>query len=505
MAQFLSLQEGRLAVFFGGAVSFLKEEPPVYFKLRIVRVFSSVALAVVTAMPCVAQVAVATPAASPDYDLILKGGHVLDAKNHIDGMMDVAIKDGLIARVAKDIPVTDGVKAVELNGLYVTPGLIDIHVHVYAGTGVRNSIEGDLSVYPDGFTFRNGITTVVDAGSSGWRSFPDFKDRVIDRSQTRVLAMLNIVGTGITHTIQEQNLDDMKAEPAAEMALKYPGLIVGIKSAHFTGPEWTPYEQAVKAGTIAHIPVMIDYGSRRIERPLYELLERVLRPGDIYTHAYSGNRGEQDSETGGPGKGMREGRARGVYFDVGNGQASFSWAVAVPLVKAGFLPDSISTDLYVESMNAGMKDLLNVGDKFLALGVPLADVVADMTSHPAHEILQDQLGNLSVGSPADVAVLSLQHGDFAFVDMFGTKLKGEQKMVCELTVRAGKVVYDLNGLTADDWDSPPSAANRQSKRWTTLAARGFGNTRRTPQPGSITTPPAQPKRWSPYPETPPTP
>ncbi len=450
------------------------------------------ALAALT-VSSVAQGQVTTPVTSPDYDLILKGGHVLDAKNHVDGMMDVAIKDGLIAKVAKDIPATDGVKAVELNGLYVTPGLIDIHVHVYAGTGVRASIEGDLSVYPDGFTFRNGVTTVVDAGSSGWRTFPDFKDRVIDRSQTRVLAMLNIVGTGITHTIQEQNLDDMKAEPAAAMALKYPGLIVGIKSAHFTGPEWTPYEQAVKAGTIAHIPVMIDYGSRRIERPLYELLERVLRPGDIYTHAYSGIRGEQDSETGGPGKGMREGRARGIYFDVGNGQGSFSWAVAVPLVKAGFLPDSMSTDLYTESMNAGMKDLLNVGDKFIALGVPLAEVVADMTSHPAHEIQQDQLGNLSVGAPADVAVLSLQQGDFAFVDMFGTKLKGKEKMVCELTVRAGKVVYDLNGLTAEDWDSPPSAANRQAKRWTTLAARGFGDARRGPQ------------RWAPYPQTAPNP
>ncbi len=290
-------------------------------RLRVL--YAGVVLATLAAIPCAAQGTVATAATSPDYDLILKGGHVLDAKNHIDSVMDVAIKDGLIAKVAKDIPATDGVKAVELNGLYVTPGLIDIHVHVYAGTGVRASIEGDLSVYPDGFTFRNGVTTVVDAGSSGWRSFPDFKDRVIDRSQTRVLAMLNIVGTGITHTIQEQNLDDMKAEPAAAMALKYPGLIVGIKSAHFTGPEWTPYEQAVKAGTIAHIPVMIDYGSRRIERPLYELLERVLRPGDIYTHAYSGIRGEQDSETGGPGRECGRGGRAGFISMLGMGRAAF--------------------------------------------------------------------------------------------------------------------------------------------------------------------------------------
>jgi dihydroorotase len=151
------------------------------------------------------------------------------------------------------------------------------------------------------------VTTIVDAGSSGWRSFPDFKDRVIDRSQTRVLAMLNIVGAGMRGGKYENNLADMQAGPTAAMALKYPGVIVGIKSAHFAGPEWTPYEQAVKAGNIAHIPVMIDFGVRRTERPLSQLLETVLRPGDIYTHAFSGERGEQDFKTGGPGPGMREG------------------------------------------------------------------------------------------------------------------------------------------------------------------------------------------------------
>src|SRR4030088_240194 len=135
--------------------------------------------------------------ALPAYDLLLQQGHVIDAKNHIDSVMDVAIKDGKIAKVAQHIPSSDALKTIDAKGLYVTPGLIDIHVHVYAGTGERRSYAGDNSVYPDGFTFRSGVTPVVDAGGAGWRNFDDFKARVIDRSQTRVLALINIVGNGM--------------------------------------------------------------------------------------------------------------------------------------------------------------------------------------------------------------------------------------------------------------------------------------------------------------------
>jgi dihydroorotase len=245
------------------------------------------------------------------------------------------------------------------------------------------------------------------------------------------------------------------------MALKYPNTIVGIKSAHFTGPEWLPYEQAVKAGTIAHIPVMIDYGEKRSERPLYDLLTRVLRPGDIYTHMYSGLRGEQDEKTGGPSAAMIEGRKRGIYFDVGHGGGSFSWTVAIPLVKAGFVPDSNSTDLHITSMNAGMKDMLNVSGKLLAMGIPLDDVIADDTWHPAREIRHEELGNLSVGSGADVAVLQLEHGHYGFIDMFNTRFDGTSKLTCQLTLRDGKVVYDLNGLASTPWDAPRTKSTKQ--------------------------------------------
>jgi dihydroorotase len=432
------------------------------------------------------------------YDLLLKGGHLLDDKNHIDAMRDVGIKDGKVAAVAEHLDPKDALKTIDLNGLYITPGLIDLHVHVFAGTGEKGSYAGDLSVYPDGFTLRNGVTTVVDAGSSGWRNFDDFKDKIIDRSKTRVLAELNIVGAGMRGAKYEDNLDDMDGKLTGDKAKLFPGVIVGIKSAHFTGPEWKPYDQAVIAGNIANIPVMIDYGARRIERPLIELVATHLRPGDIYTHCFSGLRGEQNPETGLASEALLIMRKRHIYCDVGHGGGSFAWTVATPIMESGYLPDSISTDLHVGSMNNGMKDILNVADKMMVLGESIPQVVAQMTSHPAHEIKQDQLGNLSVGSIADVAVLSVETGNFGFVDMYNTKRMGTKKLVCELTLRDGKIVYDLNGLSADMWDATEhSADQRQSSRWTTFTERPFGATRGHHFPVSTPVgappPPADPK------------
>ena len=417
---------------------------------------------------------VGPPETSPNplpYDLLLQKGHVIDAKNNIDRVMDVAIKDGKIAAVGQNLNTKEAAKTIDASGLFVTPGLIDIHTHVYASTGEPHSYAGDNSIWPDGFTFRTGVTTVCDAGSSGWRNFEDFKQHIIDRSQTRVLAFLNIVGAGMRGGRFENNIDDMQMVPTGFMALRYPETVIGVKSAHFTGPEWTPYIQAVGAGNIAHIPVMIDYGSNRIERPLYELLTKYLRPGDIYTHMYSGLRGEQDTMTLLPQKGLIEGRQRGVIFDAGTGGGSFRFRVAVPLIKAGFLPDSLSTDLHDGSMDSSTKDMLNVMSKFMAMGMTLQQVVADATSHPAAEIQRPQLGNLSVGSVADVAVLSEQHGKFGFLDMDNTKMMGDTRLICELTIRAGRIVYDLNGISMDLWNEKPSSDPQVSSHWTTYRPR----------------------------------
>ena len=336
----------------------------------------------------------------------------------------------------------------------MTPGLVDMHVHAYAGTGERDSYAGDNSVYPDGFTFRVGVTTVADAGGSGWRNFEDFKQRIIDRSKTRVLAFLNIVGAGMRGPAFENNLEDMQAAPAADMALKHKGLIVGFKLAHYAGPGWVAVERAVEAGTKANIPVMVDFGDKRPDRPSSVLWTQKLRPGDIYTHCYSGVRDELGAD-GRVNPAMIAGRQRGVIFDVGHGGGSFAWRVAVPAIRQGFLPDSISTDLHIDSMNAGMKDMLNVMSKLLALGLSLDDVILRSTWNPAKEIHHAELGNLSVGSPADVAVLRLETGHFGFTDIYGARLDGSRKLICELTVRNGKVVYDLNGISRPEWSTLP--------------------------------------------------
>ena len=401
--------------------------------------------------------------AQPPYDLLLKGGHVIDGKNKISAVRDVAIAGGKIAEVAADIPAAKAAKVVEVSGLYVTPGLVDIHVHVYAGTGQRGAYCGDNSVYPDGFTFRSGVTTVADAGSSGWRNFSDFKDRVIDRARTRVLAFLNIVGRGMAGA-PEQDLTDMDAKSAADQALDHKDVIIGIKTAHYAGPEWTPVERAVEAGTLADIPVMVDFGVFRPERPYQELVLKKLRPGDISTHMYLDRVPILDDD-GRILPYLFEARRRGVVFDVGHGGGSFLFRQAVPAMRQGFGPDSISTDLHIASMNSGMKDMLNVMSKFLNMGMPLDEVILRATWTPAREIKREDLGSLSAGAGADVAVLRVAEGNFGFVDTYGARMKGTRELGCELTIRNGRVVYDRNGITREDWDKLGKYRAQGDARW----------------------------------------
>jgi dihydroorotase len=393
----------------------------------------------------------AQPASAQPYDLVLKGGHVIDPRNKIDRVMDVAVKDGKIAAVAENITAVQAKQTVDVAGLYVTPGLVDIHVHVYAGTGMRGAYSGDNSVYPDGFTFRTGVTTVVDAGSSGWRNFPDFKDRVIDRSQTRVLALLNIVGKGMGGDPIEQNLDDMDPAATAKVMKQFPETIVGVKSAHYRGPEWDPVDRAVKAAAAGGGVVMVDFGEFRKERPFEELVLEHLRPGDMYTHTYLGRVPMLDAE-GRVRPYLFEARKRGVKFDVGHGGGSFWWSQAVPAIKQGFRPDSISTDLHIGSMNAGMKTMLEVMSKILNQDVPLYDVIAMSTANPANQIHRTELGHLSVGAAADIAVIRQDQGKFGFLDVNNALAYGAKRLVGELTLRDGKVVWDLNGRAGVRWE-----------------------------------------------------
>jgi dihydroorotase len=396
--------------------------------------------------------AFAAIARGQQFDLLIKGGHVIDPRNQIDSVMDVGITGGKISQVASSIPAAQARQVVNVPGLFVTPGLIDIHVHVFYGTEPDAYLSnGTSSVPPDGFTFRSGVTTVVDAGGSGWRNFRQFKDQVIDQARTRVLALINIVGSGMRGGPVEQNLADMDPRLTAMRIRQYPGIIVGIKAAHYQGPEWDPVDRAVEAGKMTDVPIMVDFGDFVPERPFQELVLKHLRPGDMYTHTYLGRVPMLDSQ----GKVMPylfEARKRGVLFDVGHGAGSFLFRQAVPAMKQGFIPDSISTDLHTGSMNAGMKDMLNVMSKFLNLGMSIQDVILRSTWNPARQIKRTELGSLGAGSTADLVVLSLKKGNFGFIDVDGGKMMGTQKLECELTIREGRVVWDLNGLSRPDWD-----------------------------------------------------
>ncbi len=384
------------------------------------------------------------------YDLLLKGGHVIDPKNNLNAPLDVAITAGKVARVAAGIPVAEAKALADVRGLYVMPGLIDIHVHVYAGTGLPRTYTGDLSVYPDPLSFRSGVTTMVDAGTSGWKNFPDFRQRVIDRAKTRVLAFLNIVGNGMS-PVGESDPSNMDAEETAKMARAHKDVIVGFKTAHYAGEGWSAVDGATKAGRAENLPVMVDFGVLKPPRNLEALMGDKLRKGDIYTHCYAGLRLEVENGKLNPA--MRQGRERGIYFDVGHGGGSFFWNIAVPAIQADFFPDSISSDLHMGSVNSGFKDMPNLMSKMMSLGMPLEKVVRASTWNPAVEINRLELGHLSVGAEADVAVLRLEQGQFGFLDSAGARREGKQRLTTEMTLRKGVPVWDLNGRAAKDWKS----------------------------------------------------
>jgi len=386
------------------------------------------------------------------YDVVLKGGHLIDPKNGVNAVRDIGIAEGKVARIDSNIAASEGRRVVNVRGLYVTPGLIDIHVHVFPRPAMPG-LERDSSVPADAFSFRSGVTTVVDAGTAGVKTFPNFKKQVIDKAQTRVLALLNIVAAGMG-TGQEDDPKQLDVEAAAKMARENRGVIVGFKSAHYGGPGWESVEKAVAAGKLADMPVMIDFGYLNKVRNLNTLLLDKLRPGDIYTHCYSGHR-EELLPDGKVNPAMFSARQRGVIFDVGHGAGSFYWYVALAAAQQGFLPDSISTDLHSGSMNAGMKDMANTMSKILNMGARMDQVVAMSTWNPAKEIKRTDLGHLSIGAEADVAVLRIDRGSFGFIDSAGAAHAGTQNIVAELTLRKGKVVWDLNGRAATNWKSFP--------------------------------------------------
>jgi dihydroorotase len=397
--------------------------------------------------------AACTAMLAQQYDLLLQGGTVIDPKNNLEAVRDVAIQGGRIAAVEANIPARRARRVVPAGGLYVTPGLIDLHTHLYHTVANPGAWAGSSSIPPDTLSFRTGVTTMVDAGSAGWRNFEMFRTSVIDTARTRVLALINIAGFGMISDMTEQG--DFNAEAVARLAKKHSDVVVGVKSAHYQLPDWKSVEEAVSAGKAAQIPIMVDFGFFLKERPYWQLVTEKLRSGDISTHCFRGPVPWVNAD----GKlyaYVSRARERGVRFDVGHGGGSFVLRNAVPAVRQGFYPDSISTDLHTGSMNDAMMDMPTTMSKFLAMGMPLKEAILRSTWNPAQMIKRPELGHLTVGAPADVAVWRVLEGRFGYGDVGGGRLEGNQRLICELTLRNGRIVWDWNFATGDDFTKLPS-------------------------------------------------
>jgi dihydroorotase len=389
--------------------------------------------------------AIANDAPGQTYDWLLQGGHVIDPANQQDGVMDVAISGDKIARVAPHLPASQAKKVLDVSGFYVTPGLIDLHAHVYGYSG---------SLFPDDTALFAGTTTVVDAGGAGWRTFDDFKQKIIDRSKTRVLALLNIVGRGMIGPEAEDNVEDMDPARTAAKIKEHRDDIVGIKVAHFGLPGWTALNRAIEAGEISGTPVMVDdkifTNSGRNSR---EKLLKVMRPGDLHTHVFNDRQLELlDRFSGKVQPYVIEARKRGVLFDLGHGGGSFLWPVAVRAMHQGFYPDTISTDLHSSSIMIPQSDMANCISKMMNLGMTLQDAIARSTVNPARTIKRfPELGTLGEGKTADVAIFEMKTGVFAFKDAWSKKLLGTQKVECVGTFRGGRMLVDVKGLSFPLW------------------------------------------------------
>ena len=391
-----------------------------------------------------------------EYDLLLKGGHVFDSKNTINEEMDVAISGKKISRVDKDIPANLAKNVIDVSDYYVTPGLIDIHVHVF-----YTSEEGfNGSVLPETRTFSSGVTTIVDAGTPGWQNFVKFKETVIDRSKIRILSFLNIAGPGMGEV--EQDIDELNPEMAAATVKRYSDIIVGIKTAHYwtskpwddEHPPWASVDSAIAAGRLCNKPVMIDFWPRLPERPYSTLILEKMRPGDIHTHVFA-QQFPIIKKDGKVNEILFQAQRRGVIFDLGHGAASFWFRNAAPAIKQGFLPNTIGTDLHKGNINGPVVDMITTMSKFLIMGVPLEDVIRLSTVNPAKEINRPELGTLSVGSEADIAVVEMLKGRFSYADCGKAKMTGDKKLQCVMTLRAGEIVYDPSGLSMPEWENTP--------------------------------------------------
>ncbi len=405
--------------------------------------------------------------AAPSYDMVIKGGQIIDPANEINQPMDVAVLDGKVARVAKDIPAAQAKTTVDAAGYYVTPGLVDMHICCYyTNLNVTSSVIADHHCLP------SGVTTCCDGGTAGADNFDDFK-KIIDRSKMRILSFLNIVATGAESSGGEQDPAQMKVELAAQTAKAHPDLIVGFKTGHYGGefsetrPPWASIDASIAAGRLTDLPILADFTPQPAQgsipaRSYREFLLDKLRPGDIVAHCLAIRYPFLDDE-GRLNPDVTKARERGVKFDLAHAGASFMLRLVVPAIRQGFIPDAITADLFSNTPVTTGITLTYIMSKFLALGVPLEDVIRRTTMNPAQIINRPELGSLSVGSPADIAVFEMRKGNFAYRGTGGGKIMGDKKLECVMTVFDGKIAYDHPyGLSVPLWEDIP----KDSRYWT---------------------------------------
>ena len=427
--------------------------------------------------PLVQAALAASPAfaqETPRYDTVLKGGHVIDAGNRINRQMDVAVLDGKIARVDRDIPAAEAKTSVNVAGYYVTPGLIDLHICCY-----YTRLDLAPSVIADHHCLPSGVTTCCDGGTAGANNFEDFK-KIMDGSKMRILSFLNIAATGAESNRGEQDPSQFKVQLAADTAKKYPNLIVGFKTGHYGGTfsdtrlPWASIDAIVETGRLTGLPVLADFTPMPAQgkfpaRSYREFLLEKMRPGDIVTHCLA-NRYPFLTDDGKLNPDVTKAKARGVRFDLGHAAGSFTLRLVVPAVQQGFIPDSISADLFADTPYTVGINLANVMSKFLCLGVPLEEVIRRTTLNPAQMIHRPELGNLGVGSPADIAVFEMVKGNFAYLGSGGGKIKGDQKLQCVMTMFGGRILYDHPyGLSFPLWQDIP----KDSRYWADTTRQKF--------------------------------
>ena len=395
------------------------------------------------------------------FDLLIRGGTVFDPEQCSFHQEDIAVRDGVIVRRDAGFSGEEAENILDASGCIVSPGLIDMHCHIYPVFPYvrRDSLR---TTNAEEHMVRCGVTTAVDAGTCGWRNFGDFKENVIDATKLRVLAFLDIAAKGMAYPDSEQAVADINPQIAAAVAREWSDCIVGIKSAHYwprhedgEHPAFASIDGAREAAALCGKPVMVDSIPVVPERSYPAILSR-LEPGDIHTHVFA----QQFPLLNAQGKVedyLRKERERGVRFDVGHGSGSFWFRQAVPCFEQDFWPDTISTDLHHQNVTGPAIDLLYVASKFLAMGMPLAQVLYRVTRAPALTLSRPELGTLADGACADLAVLRVREGRFGYLDCGGARLGGEGKLECVATVRAGEVLFDPEARSAPDWREAPPA------------------------------------------------